>query len=84
VLFRDSPILRTIINVLVAAFGSSPRRKVNREELERTIGRPWTLAALSLPYLLVAVWLGVWLYVKITDPESAPTSIPLPFIDGWK
>lgn len=76
---RGYRYLRICIAVLYAAFGSGPGRRINREDLERAIGRKWTIFALSLPFVLVAAWLLVWLFAKIVAPEGAPSSYSLPF-----
>ncbi len=69
-----SPIVRaitTVFGVLSAAFGSSLTRAVDRQQLERAIGRKGAVLVLALPLVTVAAWLMVWMFAKVTGIEGA-------------
>ncbi len=70
--------LGVFISVLYAAMGSSPRRQVDRHQLERAIGKWWTAFAMSLPVVLLVVWLSVWVFARIVPQEDRRPSVPLP------
>ena len=63
--------ITAICGLLYAAFGGSPTRKVDRAELERTVGRKVTAVVMAIPVVTVVVWLAVWAGGRIFGSEGA-------------
>ena len=60
-----------VCGLLYAAFGGSPTRKVDRAELERSVGRKVTAVVMAIPVVTVVVWLAVWAGGRIFGSEGA-------------